>query len=104
MKNVATYLIILSFTFYSCDDFLNQEPGTQISINEQLSNKTGVLLAFRGVYVDIEKLLASSERAIYADVQGGNITFTPNNNKLISVPDAIEQSYIFSDGEMTFRI
>jgi hypothetical protein len=81
----------------SCDDFLKIEPGVQISINEQLSSKPGLQLALNGLYNDVEDLLSSSTN-IYADVQGGNITFTPViSNKEVSVSVLIENSYNFSD-------
>lgn len=91
-----TYLYCL-FLLISCDDFLKIEPGVQISINEQLSSKTGLQLALNGLYTDVEDVLSSSFN-IYADVQGGNITFSPViNNKEVSVSTRIENSYNFSD-------
>ncbi|MDB4273810.1 RagB/SusD family nutrient uptake outer membrane protein [Algibacter sp.] len=76
-----------------------QEPDEQISITEQLASKEGVLIALNGIYRDIEALFSSRE-VIYADVQGGNITFTPaTNDKLIETPSSIENSYEFSDRE-----
>jgi len=86
-------------TFYACSDFLDQEPDQQISINEQLSSKEGVLMALTGIYRDLEALFSSRE-IIYADVQGGNITFTPaTSDKFIETPSYIEKSYEFSDRE-----
>jgi hypothetical protein len=91
-----TYLYCL-FLLISCDDFLKIEPGVQISINEQLSSKAGLQLALNGLYTDVEDVLSSSSN-IYADVQGGNITFSPViNNKEVSVSTLIENSYNFSD-------
>jgi len=100
MKRVIIYLTYLScILFYTCSDFLVQEPDEQISINEQLASKDGVLMALNGIYRDIEALLSSRE-IIYADVQGGNITFTPaTNDKFIETPTIIENSYEFSDRE-----
>ena len=86
-------------TVYACSDFLDQEPDKQISITEQLSSKEGVLMALNGIYRDIEGVLSSRE-IVYADVQGGNMTFTPAaNDKLIKTPSSIENSYEFSDRE-----
>jgi len=91
-----TYLYCL-FLLISCDDFLKIEPGVQISINEQLSSKTGLQLALNGIYNDVEDVLSASTN-IYADVQGGNITFTPViSNREVSVSTLIENSYNFSD-------
>ncbi|MEH6537687.1 MAG: RagB/SusD family nutrient uptake outer membrane protein [Psychroserpens sp.] len=100
MKRTTIYLVsLLCMTFYTCSDFLDQEPDRQISITEQLASKDGVLLALNGIYRDIEALFSSRE-VIYADVQGGNMTFTPaTNDKLIETPSSIENSYEFSDRE-----
>lgn len=100
MKKEQLYIIIFtSICLFSCSDFLVQEPDVQISINEQLSTKEGVFQVLNGIYRDIEALLSSRE-IVYADVQGGNITFTPaSNDKLVDIPDSIENSYEFSDQE-----
>ncbi len=100
MKKTTIYLVsILCMTVYACSDFLDQEPDKQISITEQLSSKEGVLMALNGIYRDIEGVLSSRE-IVYADVQGGNMTFTPAaNDKLIKTPSSIENSYEFSDRE-----
>jgi len=99
MKKTTLYLLVLCMTCYACSDFLDQEPDQQISINEQLANKEGVLMALNGIYRDLEALFSSRE-IIYADVQGGNISFTPaTNNKFIETPSVIEKSYAFSDKE-----
>ena len=100
MSKRTIHIILISLCFYSCNDFLETEPGTQISITEQLSTKTGVEVALRGIYVTIENLLSSLDGAVYADVQGGNLTFTPDNNQIVTVPDLIQRSYAFSDTEM----
>lgn len=97
MKVYKITCLICLFLLISCNDFLKVEPGVQISINEQLSSKTGLKLALNGIYDDIESLL-SSQTNVYADVQGGNITFTPIvTNKEITVPSAIQNSYNFTD-------
>jgi hypothetical protein len=97
MKIYKILFISFLLTFVSCDDFLKLEPGEQISINEQLATKTGLELALNGMYYDIEALF-SSQQYLYADFQGGNITFSPKiNNKEINVPSIIENSYTFND-------
>lgn len=100
MRKTSIYkLSILFLSICSCSDFLVQEPDVQISITEQLGSKEGVLLALNGIYRDIEAIQSSRE-IIYADVQGGNITFTPQPlTKLLDTPSAIENSYGFSDQE-----
>lgn len=97
MKIYKITSLVCLFVLNSCNDFLKVEPGVQISINEQLSSKTGLELALNGIYDDIESLL-SSQTNVYADVQGGNITFSPVvTNKEITVPGAIQNSYNFND-------
>lgn len=92
-------MLCFFLSFYACSDFLDQEPDQQISIKEQLSSKEGILMAINGIYRDIEALLSSRE-VIYADVQGGNITFTPSRvNFFVTTPSIIESSYNFSDQE-----
>ncbi|WMI64810.1 RagB/SusD family nutrient uptake outer membrane protein [Aestuariibaculum sp. YM273] len=99
MKKKIIYILFISVTLFTCSDFLDQVPGEQISIEEQLSNKNGVLAALNGIYKDIEDIL-SSRHIIYADVQGGNITFTPSTvTNLVEIPSTIENSYNFSDLE-----
>lgn len=99
MKKKIIYILFISITLFACSDFLEQEPGEQISIEEQLSNKSGVLAALNGIYRDIEDLM-SSRYVIYADVQGGNITFSPSSlTNLVEIPTVIENSYNFSDLE-----
>ena len=99
METAKLLFVCFLLTLFSCDDFLNQEPDQQISIDEQLSTKTGILEALNGVYRDIEAT-QSNIRLLYADLQGGNLTFTPAvNNKTITVPTIFENSYSFNDFE-----
>jgi len=99
MKTAKLLFVCFFFTLFSCDDFLNQEPDQQISIDEQLSTKTGILEALNGIYRDIEAT-QSNITLLYADLQGGNLTFTPAlSNKTISVPTSFENSYSFNDFE-----
>ncbi|MEM6684659.1 MAG: RagB/SusD family nutrient uptake outer membrane protein [Bacteroidota bacterium] len=96
MKKIK-YILCLLVVCTSCDDFLEVEPDLQTSINEQLSTKNGVLDAYNGIYRDVEGIL-SSRFSVYADVQGGNITFTPSTiSKVVNVPSQIENSYPFND-------
>ncbi|MGB5944353.1 MAG: RagB/SusD family nutrient uptake outer membrane protein [Leeuwenhoekiella sp.] len=92
-------ILILSVSLFGCSDFLEVEPDQQISITEQLSTKAGVLEALNGIYRDVEAQLSGRTR-LYADLQGGNLTFSPSvTTQLIGVPGAIENSYDFSDLE-----
>lgn len=99
MRITPLFLVFFLLILFSCNDFLNQEPDQQISIDEQLSTKTGVLEALNGIYRDIEAI-QSGITLVYADIQGGNLTFTPAvANKTITVPSTFENSYSFNDDE-----
>jgi hypothetical protein len=97
MRKQFTFITLLFLALTSCNDFLEVAPDLQISIDEQMATKEGVLEAYTGIYRDIEALL-SSRASIYADLQGGNISFSPSiTTKQITVPSAIENSYNFND-------
>lgn len=85
----------------SCSDFLEQEPGTQISITEQFKTKQGVITALNGLYADLETNLRGERFAVYADLQGGNIKFSPSITASslgqINVPTNVENVYSFED-------
>lgn len=89
----------------SCSDFLEQEPGTQTSIDELLQNKTGVLQALTGLYTEVEANVRPERYAVYADLQGGNIKFAPvatgGLRGQISTPTNIQQIYSFEDVALT---
>lgn len=102
IKQFSVILILsLLFLTQSCSNFLEQEPGSQTSITEQLSTKNGVLEALNGVYASIEANVRGERFAVYADMQGGNLKFSPtitgNNKGLISSPINIENVYNFQD-------
>jgi len=94
-------LFFLVFSLQSCSDFLEQEPGTQTSIDELLQNKKGVLQALTGLYTELEANLRGERFAVYADLQGGNIKFTPtssgSNRGQISPASNLELVYSFDD-------
>lgn len=81
----------------SCEDFLDQQPEQQVSIDEQMSTKAGVLQAYNGIYRDVEAIF-SSKYAVYADALGGNITFSPRlvADADVIVPQEIEFAYNFN--------
>lgn len=103
MKKYLTILnlIILTVLSLSCSDFLEQEPGPQVSIEEQLATTAGVKMALTGTYGSLESLLRSENFATYGDLQSGNLSFSPtpsgSNRGQISVPVNIENSYNFAD-------
>jgi len=99
MKHRLLHIICILVLFTGCSDFLEQEPDLQVSFNEQLRTREGVLQAYSGIYRDIEAVL-SSKFAVYADALGGNITFTPSATQgTISVPEQIERAYNFDTSQ-----
>ncbi len=102
-KNYLPLLLLFGlFTLQSCSDFLEQEPGTKISITEQLSTKQGVLTALNGIYSTLESNLRGERFAVYADLQGGNLKFAPaktgsSSVGVISTPINISNLYSFDD-------
>ena len=103
IKLKFTLLLAASFLMQSCSDFLEQEPGSQTSITEQLKNKEGVLQAMRGLYVTVEGALRPAPYSVYADLQGGNLKFTPTistsitSNSQITINSNVAGLYSFDD-------
>lgn len=103
MKKRIIHSILIALVLSSCSDFLNVEPDLQVSFEEQLSTKPGVLQAYNGVYRDVENLM-SSNYILYADVLGGNIAFTPNSTTgIVSEFFQIEDAYNFSSTATTLE-
>lgn len=104
-KNIKQFkfLILLGIIclLQSCSDFLEQEPGTQTSIEEQLKTKKGVLEALNGMYGDIRDVVNVPAFIVYSDIQGGNLKITPSAVGTIKgqfrVPTAITNFYSFDD-------
>ncbi|KQB37066.1 RagB/SusD family nutrient uptake outer membrane protein [Flavobacterium aquidurense] len=92
---------VLVFLLHGCSDFLEQEPGTQISITEQLKTKEGVLQAVNGMYRSLESTLRGGNFAVYADLQGGNLKFTPSRSESskgqVSILEGVSNLYSFDD-------
>lgn len=99
------FIFFLVFSLQSCSDFLEQEPGTQTSIDELLQHKKGVLQALTGLYSELEANVRGERFAVYADLQGGNIKFSPtssgSNRGQISPPSNLEEVYAFDDLGLT---
>ena len=97
MKRQLLYKLSILLLIFGCSDFLDQEPDVQVSINEQLSTRDGVLQAYNGAYVSIEDIF-SSRFAVYADALGGNLAFTPAilGDPTVTIPDEILFSYNFN--------
>ena len=101
-KSILKILISSCFiTLVGCNDFLEQEPGTQISIREQLATREGILQALSGLYSKVENTLRTETYTVYADLQGGNLKFTPvasgSNTGQITVPPTVQNYYDFND-------
>lgn len=99
LKYITIAILILSAQ--SCSDFLEQEPGTQTSIDELLQNKQGVLMALKGLYTNVESNVRGERFGVYADLQGGNLKVTPYettaNKGEITIPTALKNTYSFED-------
>ncbi len=98
MKKILLYLTIIIATCSACSDFLEQEPGTQTSVDEVFSSYEGYQSALNGCYYMLNSQLTSDENAVYADVLGGNLTFTPStSNHNFKIPESITNIYSFAD-------
>jgi len=96
VKKIVVLCLSL-FILSSCEDFLDQQPEQQVSIDEQMSTKAGVLQAYNGIYRDVEAIF-SSKYAVYADALGGNISFSPRlvADADVIIPQEIEFAYNFN--------
>lgn len=98
-------ILLLFLSLQSCSDFLEQEPGTQTSIDELLQNKQGILTALSGLYTEVEANLRGERFAVYADLQGGNLKFTPissgSNRGRIDPSTYTQKVYSFEDIALT---
>lgn len=89
MRKFIIILGILS-SVTSCRDFLTVEPIEQVSINQQLSNKQGILVALNGAYYNLRSsTILTLAPYIYGDLLSGNLGFSPNpNTSLINPPSS----------------
>ncbi|MDF1571939.1 MAG: RagB/SusD family nutrient uptake outer membrane protein [Bacteroidales bacterium] len=95
---IAVFILLLAG---GCSEFLVVEPDRQVSIVEQFSTKAGIDQAVNGMYYSLEAI-CSGDIFFYADLIGGNVTFSPaRNDYIVEVPPAlgIEQIYEFRDLE-----
>jgi starch-binding outer membrane protein, SusD/RagB family len=99
MRKIIIVAILL-FINFSCSDFLDIQPRDDISIKEQFSTLEKTKLAVSGAYYKTEELM-SSRFFVYADLMGGNLTFTPtatgSNTGVIEIHSIVQQVYSFSD-------
>ena len=94
-KIIISILVLVSI---SCSDFLTREPVEQVSINQQLSTKKGVIDALNGAYISLRGLLlADADFLVYADLLSGNLGITPNNSGNLVVPNSVQNIYSFND-------
>ncbi len=101
MKKILYIASFLLITSTSCSDFLTQEPTEQRSIEQQFSNKENMEQAINGMYYGLEAVV-SGKYFLYADLVGGNFTFTPDeNDHVLEVPPALNlmKVYEFRDEE-----
>jgi len=101
MKNGIIIAAVFFLLSGACSEFLVVEPDRQVSIEEQFSTREGIDQAVNGMYYSLEAM-SSSKIFFYADLVGGNFTFTPaRNDRILEVPPAlgIEQIYEFRDLE-----
>jgi len=103
-NNPLKFAVFLAaiFLLQSCSDFLEQEPGTQTSINEQLGTKQGVLEAMNGMYRAIEANVRTEAFSTYGDLQGGNLKFAPAISTTttigqVTTPGNVVNIYSFDD-------
>ena len=102
LKTIFIIIVLCLGTMTTnCSSFLEQEPGTKISIDEQLATKNGILEALAGVYTTLEASVKNPLFAVYSDLQGGNLKFTPtssrNNLGAITTNSILENIYSFED-------
>jgi hypothetical protein len=98
MKKII-YILSVLIILGSCSEFLVQEPNEQRSVNEQFSNKELSLQAINGMYRSLESFI-SGKQFIYADLLGGNLSFSPaENDRVLEIPPAagITNSFNFND-------
>ena len=92
-------------SFTSCSDFLTREPVEQVSINDQLKNKKGILEALNGAYYQLRSTIQSEVPYLYGDLQVGNLGFSPNSNtSVIATPTRIVNIYNFDDRKIESNI
>ena len=100
MKRFIITIAICS-SIVSCSDFLTREPVEQVSINDQLSTKDGILVALNGAYYQLRSTLHAEASYTYGDLLTGNLGFSPSSNtSLISPSSLTERIYNFDDSKM----
>ena len=92
-------------SFTSCSDFLTREPVEQVSINDQLKNKKGILEALNGAYYQLRSTIQSEVPYLYGDLQVGNLGFSPSSNtSIITTPTRVVNIYNFDDRKIESNI
>ncbi len=92
---LASLFICLTF-LTSCSDFLDRDPVEQTSVDQQMADVEGVLMALNGAYNSFEAL-HSSLFFIYADAFGGNVKFAPNAQGLTPIDNQFESVYSLAE-------
>ena len=104
MKKII-FAIATIASFNSCSDFLTREPVEQVSINDQLKNKKGILEALNGAYYQLRSTIQSEVPYLYGDLQVGNLGFSPSSNtSIITTPTRVVNIYNFDDRKIESNI
>lgn len=103
MKKYTAYLFLIAF-LCNCSDFLEVTPREETSTEELFSTYGGTIQVLNGAYYRTEEIL-STKLFLYADIQGGNITFSPtrtgSNAGTIGIPSVFQNTYNFVDNAQT---
>ena len=100
MKKQYLYFFSAFILLAGCSDFLEQQPGTQIAISEQLADAKGIKTALNGLYRELRNTCSNIPFITYGDLQAGNLAFTPRDTSAtrpVLVPDLVTQIYGFED-------
>ncbi len=108
MKKIF-YIVFFSISIFGCSDFLEVPNNEIVSVQNQFKDYSSIKIALAGVYFKTEELTSTHANFVYADVMGGNSTFTPitvgSNLGIINVPRDIATFYNFNyrqdDSEFT---
>ncbi len=96
-----TIRILLVLLLISCSDFLEVEHTQQITVEDLMQNREGVLEALNGSYTLLSSYYSTERPYLYPEIQSGNVKFTPtptgSNAGIIRIPEILENVYNFND-------
>ncbi len=72
MKKISFFLIALSMTFASCENFLDESPSSKLPTNTAITSVTDLSNAINGVYYTLvnEQYGLAGDMFLYADLKG----------------------------------